>query len=351
MYPLEDWPSESPKLYEKTGKELLFSNKESDNNLDYNALDELIEASNGFPVEFPIDTGRCKILKTTVSESVLLRNVNSAYPVLHEAVLPLFIDFILHKRKYGSKVEKELYKEMNFLEFIDRLLTKRAVMFMGRLDDYILLDGVKGRSKWETIGKDGEESPLILENCLSYDEIKLSAFLSVSSFSHFVNDGSRKNKGVVATNRSNLQEEGIIIGLIGARMKKKGYMEYQDIVIDPKQNTEANGFGLGITPSVPSVMSNFYGKTNMTYTDFLKSKDRTKPGYFTEISKGTYFDNMTFSKRIAISIDTLLFEANHRAKEKETSAFVHVVGIGLGVWKCSTHQEEVFMETFAKRIE
>ncbi|GJQ66758.1 hypothetical protein Trydic_g15437, partial [Trypoxylus dichotomus] len=64
-----------------------------------------------------------------------------------------------------------------------------------------------------------------------------------------------------------------------------------------------------------------------------------------------YFDNVMFSKRIAISIDTLLFEANHRAKERNTTAFVHVVGIGLGDWKCSVHQEEIFMETFAKRIE
>ncbi|GJQ87944.1 hypothetical protein Trydic_g10872, partial [Trypoxylus dichotomus] len=189
---------------------------------------------------------------------------------------------------------------------------KRAVMFVSNYDYYVLINGVEGNGEWETIGKENKEGNLTLENCLSYDEIKLSAFLSVSSYSYFVNDGSRRNGGVTAANRSNLQEEGIVIGLIGARMRKRGFMEYQDIVIDQKQNTEANGYG--------------------TVSDI-------------------YFDNITFAKRIAISIDTLLFEANHRAKEKNTTAFVHVVGIGLGVWKCSVHQEEIFLETFVKRIE
>ncbi|KRT83858.1 hypothetical protein AMK59_4055, partial [Oryctes borbonicus] len=333
-----------------------------------------------FPIKFPIDTIRCKTLKGFVSESTLLKNINSSYPVIHEHVLPLFADFILHKRKFGSNIEREFYKDMNFLQFVDRLLKKRAVMFMGTEDDYVLLNGVAGIGRWEQIGKDGENGELRLENCLSYDEIKLSAFLSVSSYSYFINDGNRHNRGKICKQREIIQEEGIIIGLIGARMEKPGvmeyqelvidsnqnvegngygtsfaptmaFMEYQEIIIDSNQNVEGNGYGTSFAPTMASLFSGFYGKPSWTYASFKNSNEIENTEKYTEIFKGAYYDNMTYSKRIAISIDTLLFEANHRGKEKNTSAYVYVVGIGLGVWKCSTHQEKIFVDTFVSRIE
>lgn len=354
MYPLKNWPCESPKLYQLSNQGLLSCDYYYDKplqSLQYTELKEFIESSDKFPIKFPISIGRCKMLKDETDESLLLRNINSAYPVLHEAVLPLFLDFIVHKANFGSNVERNFYKTMGFLQLIDRLLQKRAVMFMTKNDDFILLSGFKGRDRWENIGKDNEEAPLILKDCLSYDEIKLSAFLSVSSYSYFVNDGSRNNKAARAKSRNNIENEGVIIGLIGARMKKKFYMEYQDIVVDAQQNTIAHGFGLTLTTTMQAVFSNFYDKPNLSFSDFFSLDEHAMSGYFRKITTGVYFDNVTYSKRIAISIDTLLFEANYRAKEKETTAFVHVVGIGLGVWKCSTHQEEVFMETFAKRVE
>ncbi|GJQ88799.1 hypothetical protein Trydic_g23903 [Trypoxylus dichotomus] len=121
MYPLIDWPNESPKLFERNGQELLECD-DTDAVLRFSKLDELLDASDKFPIIFPIDTGKCATLKREVSETILLKNANSSYPLLHECVLPLFIDFILHKRKYGSVIEKRLYEDMTLLEFVDRLL-------------------------------------------------------------------------------------------------------------------------------------------------------------------------------------------------------------------------------------
>lgn len=74
------------------------------------------------------------------------------YPILHETALPLFLQFLSHKKQFGSNVEKRLYKDFTIAQLIDRLLAKRAVMFCGRFDAYMLLDGVEAIGNWETIG-------------------------------------------------------------------------------------------------------------------------------------------------------------------------------------------------------
>lgn len=348
MDPSIGWPYEPPRLFEGNRIDLLGDNK--DEILHYSSLEEFIESSDKFPIKFPIETGRCKTLKNRVDEFLLLGNVNSSYPVLHECVIPLYVDFILYKRKFGSRIEKKLYESMNFLDFVDRLLKKRAVMFLGRNDEYILLDGTKGRAKWETIGTDAEEGALILKNCLSYDEIKLSALLSVSSLSCFINNGNRDNKGV--PQQSNVESGGVIIGLIGARLKKYGLMEYQDLVIEEKQNLAQNGYGAS-APSLPGLYAKFYYRANHDYSRFCIAGGRAKKNSdkYYRLAHNIFFDNITYSKRLTIPIDTLLFEANYRAKAYKMSAFIHVVGIGLGVWKCSEHQDECFIGTFIKRIE
>lgn len=104
----------------------------------------------------------------------------------------------------------------------------------------MLLDGFGNAGNWETIGNwsaclincdnnvkrdllgtSSETPPRVLENCLSYDEIKLSALLSVSSYTYFINDGSRDNCGKYCTNRQMVEDFGVIIGLIGIGLVSK----------------------------------------------------------------------------------------------------------------------------------
>lgn len=343
MYPLPNWPNKSPKWDSQTLEMLdLPKTIPSDVNLEI-----ILNKSEGFPVKFPIDTVRCKTLQTTVEADILERNINSAYPLIHENALHLCAQFLLHKRKNGTVDEQPVYKNMTISTFIDRLLTKRAVVFMGKFDSYLLVNRTKGAGKWELIGKD-PRSRLSLDNCLSYDEIKLSAFLSVSSYSYFVNDGTRKNMGKVPTTRRNVQDEGVVIGLIGARLKKAKVMEYEEMVITKAQNIEGNGYGE--EESLHSVLANFYEEPCFTYGQVL-DQIKAEPNRFTALGDEEFFDNVVFAKRIALSIDTLLIEANERAHCSNTTAFIHVVGIGLGVWKCSPHQEQVFVEVFGKRLE
>ena len=116
------------------------------------------------------------------------RRINSSYPILHESVLCLLQDF-LNWKKINSTYEEELflYKKEGFtvLDLVDRLICKRPLMFMGRHDQYVLRNGFGGAGDaWKRIGKGSKnrsdtkdnEYPNI-EEYMTYDEIKLSAFL------------------------------------------------------------------------------------------------------------------------------------------------------------------------------
>ena len=43
----------------------------------------------------------------------------------------------------------------------------------------------------------------------------------------------------------------------------------------------------------------------------------------------------------------MLYQAEARAVSNRTKAYVHVVGLGLGVWRATDHQETEFLAAFA----
>lgn len=173
-------------------------------------VDHILDKSSNFPIPFPAESVRCCFLNKIVSNDILERNINSVYPFIHHKALELFCHFILYKRKYGSPIEKQMYESMNLKQFIERLLLKRAVCFFGANDKYMLINGKTGSGGWHTIGKFGEKSPLVLKDCLSYDEIKCSVFLNASSYTYFVNRGDRKNMAKLIDDRSDIEGETFI---------------------------------------------------------------------------------------------------------------------------------------------
>lgn len=144
------WPAQSPKWslhYEELMKIITVER------LPEVTLQRIIDNSETFPIEFPIESVRCKNLIGQTTEEILKGNINSVYPVLHENALILYSEFLQHKRKFGTDIERELYKDMTLEMLIDRLLRKRAVAFVGPRDRYMLIDGFGRSGKWELIGK------------------------------------------------------------------------------------------------------------------------------------------------------------------------------------------------------
>ncbi|KAI8423800.1 hypothetical protein MSG28_012811 [Choristoneura fumiferana] len=104
--------------------------------------------------------------------------------------------------EFGSAIEKALYRVMTVPELIDRILKKRAISFMNSQDH---------EGGWETVGTLQQKPPLTLDNCLSYDELKLSSMVYVSGHTECINDGNRYNAGQVA--EEDIESDAVIIGL------------------------------------------------------------------------------------------------------------------------------------------
>lgn len=102
-----------------------------------------------------------------------------------------------------------------------------------------------------------------------------------------------------------------------------------------------------IHSSSRKLWNNFYGEQSILFTEATMSNGRFGPS---KKNKKDIFDNLLMKKRYTISFDTLLLESNHRAKVANKNGYIHVVGIGLGVWKACAHQEEIFLDTFEQRI-
>lgn len=312
----------------------------------YPLLAELMSRSARFPVPFPVQAVRCCQLlqRRAAPPQQLSAFIESARPLLHESVVRLYAGFLRHKARHGTASERELYRGMTVTALVHRLLTKRAVSFYGPGDAFTLLDGTRG-SGWPS----DPSADTLLER-LSYDEIKLSALLSVSSYSVFINSGSRGNKGVPAPSCDAIQQSGVVVGLIGPRLEKEGVMEWEDVVVSRAQNVAAHGYGE--SPRGPAeraswrkLWADFYGASHFPLYDRVKrSPDRA--GY---VPVGNlYLNKAVYSARLAVSFETLLLEAQARAACAGRRAYVHVVGIGLGVWSLSPDQEAVFLEAFSR---
>lgn len=85
-----------------------------------------------------------------------------------------------------------------------------------------------------------EEAPHILADLLSYDEMCLSALIGMSVPTHFINDGSRYNRGNFS---GNCEKKGVFVGLVGARFERLEKMEWQHLIVSKQQNTVENGYG------------------------------------------------------------------------------------------------------------
>lgn len=62
----------------------------------------------------------------------------------------------------------------------------------------------------------------------------------------------------------------------------------------------------------------------------LKAKDNKR---YLSINNQTVFDIENYMKRTLLTVEIILLEANTRAEKQNTTAFLHVVGFGLGKFK------------------
>lgn len=299
-------------------------------------IDQLIQQSNAFIIKFPVNYTRTENLKTDNNKNTLEDYINSAYPLLHEKALELFASWLNQKQRFGNNLERNFYENFTILELVERFLTKRVVTFYGNNDWYLLRDGISGKSGWETIGTLNETAPLTLENYLSYDEIKLSALLSVSSKSYFLD---KKNK---------INSNGIVIGGIGPRLDKEFVMEYCEIMKTKTQNTHEHGYGESFVPTLEGIILNFYGDIAQTYEELGWSNQLENTTRYIKIEENKYFDKEIYKKRTVLLIDALLIESNHRGKQENRNVSLNLIKIGQGF--VTKEENLLFVEALKERV-
>lgn len=232
-------------------------------------------------------------------------------PIIHRHTLTMFKRYLAFVKAHGNSVEKEVYKLLNCTTLIDRLLTCRPLSFMQARDFYILkrehlldlqtgpqwrdradvieIDGLKG---FETIGLENEKPPLVLKELQSYDEMMLSALMSVSVPTFFINDGDRCNEGVPADGQRPYEKFGVYTGAVGTRFERPGQMEYRCLLITRDQNTKEHGYG--------PLPQNTKGLWNLSQADSSKAGHWTKHPLFSppDLSKMTEEQKSAYAARI-----------------------------------------------------
>jgi hypothetical protein len=246
-----------------------------------------------------------------VKESDVQKYIQSARIVVHPTVRQIAIDFLAHKRTHGTKTEKNVYAEQiewDVERFFARLIRQRPLSFYGKGDTTLLRNHkhlISATSAWDRVGSDNEHHDIPMEYYLTYEEMMVLSLIGVSGYTPYLNDGNRYNRGVAGTPEPT-QPEGVHIGLVGARFERRGRMD-SVYAGDPE-------FG-----SFP----------------------------FASYFPGEHFESR-YKARIRITVETLLLEAEQRRLEAHKRVYVHVVGLGLGVWVVHRDQPRWYVEVFTR---
>lgn len=317
---------------------------------------DLIENSDEFALHTPFPTQDNLIKNFAITQQLrdeVVEHAKNVRPVMSSRVWSFIPKILNYKKDFGSCVEQELYEKMTPTQFVNRMLQKRPLMFCGAADSYLLREGVSGVGGFENIGTE-EEEELELKEYQSYFEMSLAAFISLFVPTHFINDGSRHNLGV-ASPLGTYEPQGIYVGMVGARFEKPGLMEWAHMVITPDQNTAENGYGrdASLTNSKTielrlwaELYQSQLGK-HYAFPDYEEAcLDDT--GRYLLIQKNTYLDTYVYRERMKLIIESFLLEANERAKQQGKQAYLHVVGLGLGVWMLHSSQTDIAIDIYAE---
>ena len=267
-------------------------------------------------------------------------------PVADARVHHLLGEFLRIKRTTGSSIEKELYADMDANGLVDRLLHRRPLVFCESSDQYLLRSGQRGRGGFDSIGTSADTGagPLTLRELQSYDEMCLSALVGMSVPTHFINEGGRRNNGVVGAPAS-YTKRGILIGLAGARFERPGLMEWQHMYITPEQNTAENGYGPragGRSPHDSTLLemwARFYGLPHLPTFDEASAGPAD---LYCKVGHASFLNVRVYKERMRAVLLPFLMDAQERAAEQGKEAYCHMVGLGLGVWMV-TEQQGVYL--------
>lgn len=288
----------------------------------------------------PIQTNSLEALK--IPDHEIVKAIEGTTMLVPGDVRKLASDFLALKQMEGTATEKAVYRNMTIDGFLNRLMTKRPLAFLGAHDTY-LLQGQNnivpnGNAQFDAIGSN-KELDVHLTDHLSYDEIQISAFLGFATPTYFINEGGRYNSGQKAEEGSYIKD-GVYAGLVGARFEREGHMEDEHMIVrdGPPKNSAKD-----------RMWANFYGLDKFPTLADVK----LDPNRFLSLGKGEYLDKAVYKACMKKRLESFMFDAAERGVDGKP-AYLHLVGLGLGVWapdQAKAEMTQIQFEIYKEIIE
>ncbi|CRK95983.1 CLUMA_CG009424, isoform A [Clunio marinus] len=278
----------------------------------------------------------CYMVSSTRSKKSFVKMAQGTRPILSKEIYDLmenFIDYMKNLPGQEGENYKVIYKDFKAPQLIKRLLMKRPLVFCNN-DDYNVLrinqpKIQSGKVKWDKIAKNldkyDENSPYLREY-ISYDEILLSALVSISTPTYFVSDGSVKKHDAISENP--FLPKGILCGLVGARLRKKAYMEHRFVF--PRDSEDDSFFSVHHTDAfwIGNVYPEAFPEGRIPTLEEIAEKMEIYDDIYEEQINVKYL-----KKRLSFSVIPLIEEGVARGIEYKNKVVVSVPPIGAGVWK------------------
>ncbi|KAL2917840.1 hypothetical protein HK105_202713 [Polyrhizophydium stewartii] len=359
-------------------------------------FDALVARSASFDRLFPTEANRISrlVARAPGPEREAVRaqieaDARGTRVLVHERVWALAGAFLAHKLAHGTAAERHVYAGMTPAAWLQRLIRKRPLVFMGKADSTLLRDGATrpprpATAAWDAVGTEAPSthstpSELSLREYLSYDEIQVSMLVGASTPTFFINSGDRRNSAVPGVPET-FENHGIYLGLVGARFEREWRAEDEFVVVRSTaaaQDAARRGCllphraleGEAGAASRDRMWAALYGVDALRPPDLIEAIDAAAASLAAKqpmdgavqrtlekhqivpMAAGCFFSVRLYKQRIRITIELLLLEANARAIEAQRRAYVHVVGLGLGVWEVLSEQMAWFLDVFSAVID
>jgi hypothetical protein len=190
---------------------------------------------------------------------------------------------------------------------------------------------------------------------------------------YFINKGGRNNIGMLSD--EDREDYGIYVALTGARFEKRDKMESMHMLVTESTDSK-NGYGSNADSNMPchkllNIWAKFYemklGENVYGFPSFEEVNNAVHPpedggqqkekpiwrDYFTEYKANmytplVYINHEIYKRRIRLIIEPFLWEAEKRASDEKKKAYIHAIGLGLGVWQICPQQAEWMFEVYQR---
>ena len=305
--------------------------------------------------ELPKNTVKYLIKAKVIEKHIVEECMDDTHPFIHHNVQDLIKAFI--------RLNSSIYdRDMDVSKFVTRCLTKRPLVFYDKSDITMFRNMTMSHIYQRHNQRHISKSTIFIDydpEYINYDEMRISALISMYVPTFFLNEGLQNNRGKM-TGDDSKTPYGVFVASVGARFERPGLMEYAHMIVSKEQNTRDNGYGVANTQKgqLLRIWADFYKIAYFPLYSELPTLQYNTRDYikYEEGGEWFYFNTNIYEKRMRMVIEPFLLQANNALNnrdhaENRTKVHVRAVGLGLGVWAIDAiknYQREIQIKLYHK---